>query len=63
MNGNVVRPVSSTPGAAKPTAVLSQTDDPVPPSHDFLKWLNDSLKGLNNSVNGEFGRLSGDPDF
>ena len=22
------------------------------PSHDFLKWLSDSLKGLNSSVNG-----------
>lgn len=23
------------------------------PSHEFLKWLGDSLKGLNNSANGE----------
>jgi PERQ amino acid-rich with GYF domain-containing protein len=28
-------------------------DFPAPPSHDFLKWLSDSLKGLNSSVNGE----------
>lgn len=26
-------------------------EPPSPPSHDFLKWMTDSLKGLNNSVN------------
>lgn len=26
-------------------------DFPVTPSHDFLKWLGESLKGLNSSVN------------
>jgi hypothetical protein len=24
------------------------------PSHEFLKWLGDSLKGLNSSANGEW---------
>jgi PERQ amino acid-rich with GYF domain-containing protein len=63
VNGNAVRPVSLTPGAAKPTLTSSQADEPVPPSHDFLKWLNDSLKGLNSSVNGLYGLLSHSLDF
>jgi PERQ amino acid-rich with GYF domain-containing protein len=28
-------------------------DFPVSPSHEFLKWLSESLKGLNNTVNGK----------
>lgn len=52
VNGNTVRTVLMTP-SAKPPPVSSQPDDLVSPSHDFLKWLNDSLKGLNNAVNVE----------
>jgi PERQ amino acid-rich with GYF domain-containing protein len=36
--------------ASKP-APTPRVDEPAaPPSHDFLKWLGDSLKGLNSSV-------------
>jgi PERQ amino acid-rich with GYF domain-containing protein len=52
VNGNAVRAVSVIPSAAKPTPVSSQSDDIVAPSHDFLKWLSDSLKGVNSTVNG-----------
>jgi len=41
---------SSTTSTVKATSV---EDHPVAPSHDFLKWLSDSLKGLNSSVNVE----------
>jgi hypothetical protein len=43
--------------------VSSLPDDPVPPSHDFLKWLSDSLKGLNSTVNGMFGQSSPRLDY
>uniref|UniRef100_A0A8H7YAI1 GYF domain-containing protein n=1 Tax=Psilocybe cubensis TaxID=181762 RepID=A0A8H7YAI1_PSICU len=33
--------------------LVKQDDFPETPSHDFLKWLGDSLKGLNSSVNVE----------
>jgi hypothetical protein len=54
--------VSSSPvqrnvanSALKTRPVVTKTDDlSDAPSHDFLKWLSDSLKGLNSSVNGEF---------
>ncbi|KIK96509.1 hypothetical protein PAXRUDRAFT_138292 [Paxillus rubicundulus Ve08.2h10] len=47
-NGTAARPAPTT--AAK--VVVSRVEDfPVPPSHDFLKWLGESLKGLNSSVN------------
>ena len=62
VNGNTVRTVSVSP-ATKPTPIVSQPDDPVPPSHDFLKWLSDSLKGLNSTVNGVFGQLSYGLDY
>jgi PERQ amino acid-rich with GYF domain-containing protein len=52
-NGNAVRTVSATPSATKPAPASLQSDEPVPPSHEFLKWLNDSLKGLNSTVNGK----------
>jgi PERQ amino acid-rich with GYF domain-containing protein len=44
--------------AATPTVVKSSPrpvkveDHSSSPSHEFLKWLSDSLKGLNSSVNG-----------
>ncbi|KAF8973854.1 hypothetical protein BDZ97DRAFT_1777173 [Flammula alnicola] len=40
--------------ALKTRPVANKQDDfPETPSHDFLKWLSDSLKGLNSSVNVE----------
>lgn len=61
-------PINSSPSvrvngarsAALPAAVLKPTapapkaeDFPATPSHDFLKWLSESLKGLNKTVNVE----------
>ena len=46
-------PSTSRPTTApKPSATPKVEDFPAAPSHEFLKWLNDSLKGLNPSVNG-----------
>ncbi|KAG5646055.1 hypothetical protein DXG03_004478 [Asterophora parasitica] len=51
-NGNAVpRPVSVSPVVK--AAPLARNDEPVPPSHEFVKWLSGSLKGLNSSVNVE----------
>ncbi|PBK76662.1 hypothetical protein ARMSODRAFT_948490 [Armillaria solidipes] len=47
-----IRP-ASTPAPPKPTTGGKVDDYPVAPSHEFLKWLNESLKGLNSSVNVE----------
>ncbi|KAF9569837.1 hypothetical protein CPC08DRAFT_677685 [Agrocybe pediades] len=47
-----VQRVGSATSKPKHPAV-KQDDFPEPPSHDFLKWLSDSLKGLNASVNVE----------
>ncbi|PBL00440.1 hypothetical protein ARMGADRAFT_982585 [Armillaria gallica] len=47
-----IRP-ASTPAPPKPTTGGKVDDYPVAPSHEFLKWLNESLKGLNTSVNVE----------
>lgn len=47
-NGTVARPPATT--VAKIVAPRVE-DFPITPSHDFLKWLSESLKGLNNSVN------------
>src|SRR5882672_2645922 len=45
-------PAASRPITALKPAPMSRVDDPpAAPSHDFLKWLSDSLKGLNSSVN------------
>lgn len=48
-------PVHKTPPAptlkTRPSANKSDTLNETP-SHEFLKWLSDSLKGLNSSVNG-----------
>ncbi|KAF9458750.1 hypothetical protein BDZ94DRAFT_1269950 [Collybia nuda] len=56
VNGSAagVRPISASP-TVKATSVPShpRVDDPVSPSHDFLKWLSEALKGLNSSVNVE----------
>jgi PERQ amino acid-rich with GYF domain-containing protein len=39
--------------ALKPRPTPSKQEDIIySPSHEFLKWLSDSLKGLNSSVNG-----------
>ncbi|KAG7450136.1 uncharacterized protein BT62DRAFT_961749 [Guyanagaster necrorhizus] len=46
-----IRP-APTP-APKPATGGKMGDYPVAPSHEFLKWLNESLKGLNSSVNVE----------
>ncbi|KAI9572769.1 hypothetical protein HD554DRAFT_2285310 [Boletus coccyginus] len=47
-NGTATRQaVATTVKVAAPRA----EDFPITPSHDFLKWLGESLKGLNSSVN------------
>lgn len=51
---NGAAPRVAAPTVAKAVSVARSVDDtPVAPSHDFLKWLSDSLKGLNTSVNVE----------
>ncbi|KAG9314550.1 hypothetical protein JVU11DRAFT_5350 [Chiua virens] len=51
----VLRPNGTPARQAATTTVKVATprveDFPVTPSHDFLKWLGESLKGLNSSVN------------
>jgi len=43
-----------SPAASAGKASIPRIEDyPVAPSHEFLKWLSDSLKGLNSSVNVE----------
>ncbi|EGO02779.1 hypothetical protein SERLA73DRAFT_119817 [Serpula lacrymans var. lacrymans S7.3] len=43
------RPATTT--TVKAAAAPPKIEDfPISPSHDFLKWMTDSLKGLNNSV-------------
>ncbi|TFK36780.1 hypothetical protein BDQ12DRAFT_724615 [Crucibulum laeve] len=57
---SVPRPTAVVP-AIRPAAVvtipkpaaLRTEEQATSPSHEFLKWLNDSLKGLNTSVNVE----------
>ncbi|KAF5312343.1 hypothetical protein D9619_003116 [Psilocybe cf. subviscida] len=44
------RTVASSALKTRPAVV---NDVPEAPSHDFLKWVSDSLKGLNSSVNVE----------
>ncbi|KAH9947959.1 hypothetical protein B0H21DRAFT_299287 [Amylocystis lapponica] len=44
-------PAPSRPAAVAKVAPSKSDEAPVPPSHDFLKWLSESMKGLNNSVN------------
>ncbi|KAG9223155.1 hypothetical protein CCMSSC00406_0000156 [Pleurotus cornucopiae] len=45
---------TTRPSAASVAKAASKIDDyPVNPSHDFLKWLSDSLKGLSSTVNVE----------
>lgn len=49
-NGMTARSTSQT--FTKAAAAPSRVDDtPVTSTHDFLKWLSDTLKGLNSSVN------------
>jgi PERQ amino acid-rich with GYF domain-containing protein len=51
-NGMTARSTSQT--FTKAAAAPSRVDDtPVTSTHDFLKWLSDTLKGLNSSVNRE----------
>ncbi|KAG1716323.1 hypothetical protein ID866_807 [Astraeus odoratus] len=56
-NGVPARPATAAVVAAaaapKPVTTPRAEDSPSTPSHDFLKWLSDSLKGLNSSVNME----------
>ncbi|KAJ8520596.1 hypothetical protein ONZ45_g2628 [Pleurotus djamor] len=56
-NGTTVsRPSTATASKPSFTAIpaTAKVDDyPINPSHDFLRWLSDSLKGLSNSVNVE----------
>lgn len=50
-NGAAVRPTVQTVIKA-PAATPPRVDEtPVMSTHDFLKWLSDTLKGLNHSVN------------
>ncbi|KAF7798585.1 hypothetical protein EIP86_009807 [Pleurotus ostreatoroseus] len=53
-NGNAApsRP-SAVPAPIKLAPTPKVDDMPAAPSHDFLKWLTDSLKGLNSTVNME----------
>lgn len=47
-----VTPAAPTRPAMPAKATSSKADEfPAPPSHEFVKWLGDSLKGLNNSIN------------
>lgn len=48
----------SVASVVRPATAGKIEDFPVSPSHDFLKWLSESLKGLNNSVNGELSRVT-----
>ncbi|KAL4068250.1 hypothetical protein V8B97DRAFT_876507 [Scleroderma yunnanense] len=53
-NGIAVRPAPAVTAAPPKPAPSPRVEDfPITPSHDFLKWLSDSLKGLNSSVNFE----------
>ncbi|KAJ7770933.1 hypothetical protein DFH07DRAFT_259983 [Mycena maculata] len=49
---NGVAAPRAAPAPAKAPAPRVE-DHPATASHEFLRWLNDSLKGLNNSVNVE----------
>ncbi|KDR85272.1 hypothetical protein GALMADRAFT_234036 [Galerina marginata CBS 339.88] len=51
----VVSPVQKVVASSMAKARQPTKQDEVPesPSHDFLKWISDSLKGLNSSVNVE----------
>lgn len=50
-----LRPNATATRQAVATSVKLVTprveDFPITPSHEFFKWLGESLKGLNNSVN------------
>lgn len=50
----VQRTAASPALKTRPAAVH---DVPETPSHEFLKWVSDSLKGLNSAVNGKCPRL------
>ncbi|KAF9535741.1 hypothetical protein CPB83DRAFT_842258 [Crepidotus variabilis] len=45
------KPAANSVVKARPSTKVEEISET--PSHDFLKWLGDSLKGLNNSVNVE----------
>ncbi|KAI0961032.1 hypothetical protein AcV7_000246 [Taiwanofungus camphoratus] len=45
--------VSPRPSAPPKGTAPKADESPVPPSHDFLKWLSESLKGLKSTVNFE----------
>ncbi|KAG1757349.1 hypothetical protein EDB19DRAFT_1657020 [Suillus lakei] len=50
-NGITVRSVSQTVPKATAATPSRVDDTPVTSTHDFFKWLSDTLKGLNHSVN------------
>jgi PERQ amino acid-rich with GYF domain-containing protein len=50
-NGTVLSRPPQPPQPVKASSSTKAEDPPVPPSHEFLKWLTDSLKGLNSTVN------------
>ncbi|KAJ7480189.1 hypothetical protein B0H11DRAFT_2280849 [Mycena galericulata] len=50
--GNGVAAPRAAPAPVKPPAPRIE-EQPATASHEFLRWLNDSLKGLNSSVNVE----------
>ncbi|KAG2149771.1 hypothetical protein BD769DRAFT_1408297 [Suillus cothurnatus] len=50
-NGIAVRSTSQAFTKAAAAAPSRMDDTPVTSTHDFLKWLSDTLKGLNHSVN------------
>ncbi|KAK2461704.1 hypothetical protein APHAL10511_006167 [Amanita phalloides] len=55
VNGSAIaRSVAPIAPTKVPSSITPKLDDsPSAPSHEFLRWLTDSLKGLNNSVNVE----------
>jgi PERQ amino acid-rich with GYF domain-containing protein len=57
---SVLRPATQAPASKPATSPIGGKveDFPVSPSHEFLKWLSESLKGLNNSVNGKLQSVS-----
>ncbi|KAG1755061.1 uncharacterized protein EDB91DRAFT_270280 [Suillus paluster] len=50
-NGTAVRPTVQIVTKAAAATPPRMDDTPAMSSHDFLKWLSDTLKGLNHSVN------------
>ncbi|TFK30716.1 hypothetical protein FA15DRAFT_608163 [Coprinopsis marcescibilis] len=46
--------IRTAAAVARPAVIPGKIDDfPISPSHEFLKWLSESLKGLNSTANVE----------